>query len=146
MPCCIKGVVINEVPKFLAPVPTETTQAIQILNPFNATHSIFIPFWITRVTSYFDVRKLKKSMRVRITSTLNSWWKIYHGICQAWVQYAKAEHAWLQGMFCYPHHSSKDTIINQLSVSSYAHDAADVMNDNNFAIVLESVSLYHHCK
>ena len=57
MQCHVNGVLINEVPKFPAPIPSETTHAIQIENPFYATHPIIIPLKLNGVTSYFDVRK-----------------------------------------------------------------------------------------
>ena len=41
--CCMSVVLINEVPKFLALIPSETTHAIQLENPFDATHPIIIP-------------------------------------------------------------------------------------------------------
>ena len=40
---CLNGVLINEVPKFLAPISSETTHAKQLENPFDATHPIIIP-------------------------------------------------------------------------------------------------------
>ena len=43
---------------FLCPMQSnETTHATQIMNPFNATHSITIPLKLTGITSYFVVRK-----------------------------------------------------------------------------------------
>ena len=42
----VNGKLINEVPKFLTSVPSETMHAIQIENLFDATQ-----------TSYFEVRK-----------------------------------------------------------------------------------------
>ena len=57
MQCCMNGVLIDEVPTFLAPVPSETMHAIQIENPFDATHPIIIPLKLSRVTVYFEVRK-----------------------------------------------------------------------------------------
>ena len=33
---------INEVPTFMAPIPSETTHGIQIENPFNVMHPIII--------------------------------------------------------------------------------------------------------
>ena len=57
MQCCIDGVLIDEVPKFLAPVLSKIMHPVQIVNPFNATHPIIIPLEINRVTGYFDVRK-----------------------------------------------------------------------------------------
>ena len=44
MQCCLNGVHINVVPKFLAENPSLTTDAIQLTDPFAAS-----------VTSYFDV-------------------------------------------------------------------------------------------
>ena len=52
----MNGVLINEVPKFLAPLPSEILHAIQIVNPFDATHPIIIPLKLNGVTFYFDVR------------------------------------------------------------------------------------------
>ena len=57
MKCHMNGVLIDEVPKFLAPIPSETTYAIQIENPFNATHQIIIPSKSNQVTSYFNKKK-----------------------------------------------------------------------------------------
>ena len=37
MQCGMNGVLIDEVAKFLAPIPSETMHAIQITNLFNAT-------------------------------------------------------------------------------------------------------------
>ena len=38
MQCCLNGVHISEVPKFLAETPSETTHAIELVNPFNVAH------------------------------------------------------------------------------------------------------------
>ena len=54
--CCMNGVLIDEVPKFLAPVPSENTHAIQLNSPFDANHSITSPLKLKRVISYFKVR------------------------------------------------------------------------------------------
>ena len=53
---CMNGVLIDEVPKFLAPIPIETMHAIQVLNPFDATHPIIIAIKISGVISYVKVR------------------------------------------------------------------------------------------
>ena len=55
--CCMNGVLIDEVPKFLASIPSDTMHYIQIVNHFNAAHSIIIPLKLNGVTSYFDVKK-----------------------------------------------------------------------------------------
>ena len=52
----VNGVLIKEVPKFLVPVPSETTYATQMENPFDATHPIIIPSKLNGVISYFEVR------------------------------------------------------------------------------------------
>ena len=46
--CCqmkfhMNGVLIDEVPKFLTPIPSETMHVMQIQSPFDATHPIIIP-------------------------------------------------------------------------------------------------------
>ena len=38
MQCCLNGVQIDEVLKFLAESPSETTHAIELINPFDAAH------------------------------------------------------------------------------------------------------------
>ena len=55
--CCMNGVLIDEVPKLLVPVPSETMHAIQIVNAFDATHPLIISLKLIRVASYFKVRK-----------------------------------------------------------------------------------------
>ena len=56
MQCCMNGVLIDEVPKFLTPLPSKITNAIQLENLFYATDLIFIPLKLNGVTSYFEVR------------------------------------------------------------------------------------------
>ena len=46
---------ISEVPKILADNPSETTHAIELVNPFDAAHPLSIPLQLSSVTSYFDV-------------------------------------------------------------------------------------------
>ena len=52
----MNGVLINEVPKFLTPIPNKTTHDIKVENPFYDTHLIILPLKMKRVTSYFKVR------------------------------------------------------------------------------------------
>ena len=44
-------------PNFFASIPSKTMHAIQIVNPFDATHQIIIALRITGITGYFNVRK-----------------------------------------------------------------------------------------
>ena len=58
MQCHLNGVHISEVPKFLAESPSETTHAIELVNPFNVAHPLIIPLHLSGVTSDFDVYSL----------------------------------------------------------------------------------------
>ena len=51
----LNGVQISEVPKFLGETLSETTHAIELVDPFNATHPLIILLQLSWVTSYFDV-------------------------------------------------------------------------------------------
>ena len=55
MQCCLNGVLISEVPKFLPETPSETTHAIELVDPFDTAHPLIILLQLSRVTSYFDV-------------------------------------------------------------------------------------------
>ena len=55
MQCHLNGVHISEVSKFLVDSPSKTTHAFQMIDPFNAAHSLVIPMQLSSVTSYFDV-------------------------------------------------------------------------------------------
>ena len=57
-PCSViylNGVYTSEVPKFFTETPSETTHAIELVNPFNAAHPLIILLQLSGVTSYFDV-------------------------------------------------------------------------------------------
>ena len=43
MQWCVNVILIDEVPKFFAPIPSDTTHALQLENHFDATHPIMIP-------------------------------------------------------------------------------------------------------
>ena len=45
---------INEVPKFLAGSPSETSHSIQQIDPHNVVHLLRILLHLYSVTSYFD--------------------------------------------------------------------------------------------
>ena len=55
MQCHVNGVQISEVHKFLAENPSETTNAIELVKPFVASHPMIIPPQLSKVISYFDV-------------------------------------------------------------------------------------------
>ena len=55
MQCHLNGVHISEVPIFLAKSASETTHAIELVDPFNAAHPLIILLQMSSDTSYFDV-------------------------------------------------------------------------------------------
>ena len=55
MQCHLNGVKISEVPKFLAKNESDTTHAIELVDPFDTTHSSMIQPCFSGVTNYFDV-------------------------------------------------------------------------------------------
>ena len=58
MKCCLNGVHINEVPKFLAESPSVTTNAFQLADPFGTAHPLIILLQLIGVTSYFELNSL----------------------------------------------------------------------------------------
>ena len=80
MQCCMNGVLMDEVPNFLAPVTSEMMHAIQIENPFDTTHPIIIHLKLNGVTSYFDVKKPTQEeyedeniLKIKLTAEAPPW-------------------------------------------------------------------------
>ena len=136
MQCCINGVLI---PKFLAPISSESTYSVQFENTFDATHPIIVPLKSNRVTSYFKVKTPTQEeyedqniLKIRLTADVSSWYP-------SSAESSRQE----QSMFNYrvrfvsPNTpASWQLFIN--SVTLYAYDAADVIDEDNYASVLES--------
>ena len=55
MQCCLNGVNISEVPKFWAESASDTTTAMELVNPFDSAHPLIVSIQLSSVTSYFDV-------------------------------------------------------------------------------------------
>ena len=55
MQCCLNGVHISEVPMFLAESPSVTIHALQLTDPFDATHPLTLPLKLSSVTNCFEV-------------------------------------------------------------------------------------------
>ena len=55
MHCCLNGVQINEALKFLAETPSESTHAIDLVNPFDAAHLLIILQKLSSIAIYFDM-------------------------------------------------------------------------------------------
>ena len=58
MQCYLHGVLISEVPKFLAESTSVMTHALELTIPFNTTHTLIIPLQLGCVNYYFDVHSL----------------------------------------------------------------------------------------
>ena len=54
MQCRVNGVLINEVPKYLSPDPTDSTHSITIPQQDDAAQPLIIPLRLEGVVSYFD--------------------------------------------------------------------------------------------
>ena len=53
--CCLNGMHISEIPKFLAESPRRTSHVIELMDLFDAAQLLTIPLQLSGVTSYFDV-------------------------------------------------------------------------------------------
>ena len=56
--CCLNGMHISEVPKFLSKSPSVTTNALPLTDSFDAAHLLIIPLQLSGVTNDFDVYSL----------------------------------------------------------------------------------------
>ena len=61
MQCCLNGVHINEVSKFLAENPGVTTHALELTDFFDAAYLLIIPLQLSGGSSYFDVHSLSRA-------------------------------------------------------------------------------------
>ena len=85
----MNGVLINEVQRFLAPIPSETKHAIQLENPNDAIHPIIFPLKLNGVTRYFDVRKTTREeyedqnvIKIKLTVEAPPWDPFSHEYSQ----------------------------------------------------------------
>ena len=58
MQCHLNGVHINEIPKFLAESPSETTHALELWDPFDLAQLLILLLQLRCVSSYFEVYSL----------------------------------------------------------------------------------------
>ena len=83
MMCHLNGVKISKVPKFLAKNPSETTHAIELVNPFNVTHKLIIPLQFSRVKNYLMcVPQVSQNMRMMSFQGFITLWMSLLGIHQ----------------------------------------------------------------
>ena len=80
MQCCLNGVHIGEVSKFLAESPSETTHVIELVNSFDEAHLLIVPLQLSGVNSSFDVYTLnvkeyenKDIPKIHLTALESPW-------------------------------------------------------------------------
>ena len=141
MQCHLNGVHISEVPEISAETPSETTHAIDLVNPFYATHPLIIQLQLSSVTSYFDVYSPSITeyenddiLKIHLTAEEPPW-------DPSTSKYSEQETQILdhQGQISIPAIAVRGPIFVSTVVSySLAYDAADVMDNNKLASALEA--------
>ena len=141
MECCLNGVQISEAPKFVADNPNETTHAIELVDPFDAAHSLIIPSQLSGVTSYFDVYspsvteyEIDDNPKIHLTAEEPLWDPSTN-------EYSARETQMIdhQGQISIPATATRGPVFVSTVVSySLADNAADVMDNDNLAPALES--------
>ena len=95
----------------MIPILSEAIHAIQVDNPFNATHSIVIQSSLTKVTSYFAVGKPPSDEHDGLDiPKIDLQQKLHHGSCPTLISARWGKYAGIQGMICHPSFG-KGTII-----------------------------------
>ena len=72
----MNDMVIDKFLQYLTSIPSKTTNAVDVCNLFDATHPMIISFQITRVASYFNVRKpttLTDIYKIDLTAEAQLW-------------------------------------------------------------------------
>ena len=141
MQCCLNGVQISEVPKFLTAYLSETSYDIDLFNPFDATLPLIIPLQLSRVTSYSDV--YYPSVAEYKNDDIS---KIHHTAEEPpWDPstnvYSEREIGMInhQGQISIHATVAREPVFVSINVSySLAHDAADVIDNDNLAAAIES--------
>ena len=139
--CCLNDVQIGEVPKFLAENPSETTHATELVNPFTAAHPLIVPLKLSRVTSYFDVYypSVVEYENDDIPKMLLTAEEPPRDLKTS--EYSERETHMLdhQGHINIPATAARGTVFVNAVVSYWlAHDATNVLDNDNLAIALES--------
>ena len=136
----LNGVQINEVPKFLAETPSETTHAIELVNHFDATHLLIIPIKLSSVVSYFDVYspsiteyENEDIPKIHLTVEEPPW-------DPSTIEYSERE-TWMldhQGYISISTTAARGPAFVSAVVSySLAYDATDVMDSDNLVTTLK---------
>ena len=130
---------ISEVSKMLAESPSVTTHAIQLGDPFDATHPLIIQLQLSSVTIYFDVYSSSIAEyvnedipNIHLTDEEPPW-------DPSTEEYSERETCMLDHwvkIIIPATVSSGSLYVSTVILYSLAYDAADVMDDDNLGIVL----------
>ena len=135
----MNAVAIDEVPKFLAPILSETMHAIQIMDPFIANLAIIITWNISRLTCYIGVRKTTQKeyqdqyiLKTELMAEAKLW-----DLPSS--EFSRQEQIMLdyRGWFVVSTTPARRQLFFN-SITSCAYDAADVMDDDNMVTALKS--------
>ena len=146
MQCHVNGVLMDEVPKFLAPIPIETMHAIQSKIPFDATCLFIIPLKLNGETSYFEVRTPTQEeyedqniLKIELMMEAPPW-----DLSSPDFSHQELSMLDYRRQFVSLNSQARRQLFLN-SVTSYAYDDADVMDDDNYSTVLESFVSTHYC-
>ena len=141
MQCYLNGVHISEVPMFLAETTSETTHAIELVDPFDAAHWLIIWLQLSSVTSYFDVYspsiteyENEDFPKTQLTADKPPW-------DPPTCDYSEREYQMLdhQGQFIIPVTMARGPVFVSTVVScSVAYDDDNVMDNDNLVNTLEA--------
>lgn len=159
MQCRLNGVVIDECPKFLALNPTDSSHSITLDNSDDVAHPLHIPLRLSGVISFFECEKpTQQEIQdetfpvYTLTATAPDWdpsdptfgsqedgMVDYRGRAIALVG-RSGDHgvSTSPGANLTEYEVDDDTPTWKLSEVSVQHDAADVLDDDNFVQALES--------
>ena len=121
--------------------PSETTHAIELVDPFDSAHPLIILLKLSSVTSYFDVYspgiveyEHDNIPKIHLTVEEPPW-------DQSTSEYAEQETQMLhhQGQSSIPATAARGLVFVSAVVSySLAYDTADIMDNDNLATALEA--------
>jgi hypothetical protein len=141
MQCRVNDVTVGDLPKFLAPNPTDETHALTIPDDDDPTQTVTLPLALRGATSLLNVRKTTEDewlsetiARYHLTSEMQTWdptTTFYVDQEAAMIDYhgdiIPAGHPAVRG---------QSLVINELA--SLTNDTADVTDDDNFHRILQS--------
>ena len=130
----LNGAHISEVTKYLAESPCVTTHAIELPDPFDATHIFIIPLQLSSATSYFYEYKNEDIPEFLLTAEEPPWEPSTNN-------YSERENQILdhQGQISIPYTAARGPVFVSTVISySLAYDAADVMDNDNLVMSLSA--------